>query len=254
MNLHPTAIIEDGAQLGADCVVQAHAVVTRFARLGDGVVVHSGAVIGGDPQDLKFDPVTISHVRIGAGTVLRENVTVNRSTTAGGETVVGAHCFLMAGAHVAHNCAVGDHAVLANNVLLAGHVSVGAYTFVGGGAAFHQFTRVGESAMVGGLARITLDIPPFVMAAERDEIVGLNLVGLKRRGFSGEVVAELKECFREVFFDGGNVRHRAQEMLARGVRSAEVRSFLEFFAGGRRGIARARRVWSAENEVGSAAL
>ena len=104
--------------------------------------------------------------------------------------------------------------------------SVGAFTFVGGGAAFHQFTRVGESAMVGGLARITLDIPPFVMAAERDEIVGLNLVGLKRRGFSREVVAELKECFREVFFDGGNVRHRAQEMLARGVRSAEARRFL----------------------------
>jgi UDP-N-acetylglucosamine acyltransferase len=254
MNIHPTAIIEDGAQLGADCVVQAHAVVTRFARLGDGVVVHPGAVIGGDPQDLRFDPATRSHVRIGTGTVLRENVTVNRSVTAGGETMVGAHCFLMAGAHVAHNCAVGDNVVLANNVLLAGHVSVGAYTFVGGGAAFHQFTRVGESAMVGGLARITLDIPPFVMAAERDEIVGLNLVGLKRRGFSGEVIAELKECFREAFFDGGNVRHRAQEMLARGVQSAEVRRFLEFFAGGRRGIARARRVWSAESGEGNAAL
>jgi UDP-N-acetylglucosamine acyltransferase len=152
----------------------------------------------------------------------------------------------MAGAHVAHDCVVGDHVVLANNVLLAGHVQIGAYTFVGGGAAFHQFTRVGESVMVGGLARITLDIPPYVMAAERDEIVGLNLVGLKRRSLSRAVVAELKDCFREVYFDGGNVRQRAQELLARGVRSAEVASFLKFFAGGRRGIARARRVWSAE--------
>jgi UDP-N-acetylglucosamine acyltransferase len=254
MSIHPTAIIEDGAQLGDGCTVHAHAIVTRHARLGDGVVVHPGAVIGGDPQDLRFDPATPSGVRIGAGTVLRENVTVNRATTAHGETVVGARCFLMAGAHIAHDCAVGDQVVLANNVLLAGFVSLGENVFVGGGAAFHQFTRVGESAMVGGLARITLDIPPFLMAAERDEIVGLNLVGLKRREFAREVVAELKECFREVFFDGGNVRHRAQELLARGVRSAEARRFLEFFAGGRRGIARARRVWSEEHAPSGASF
>ena len=249
MSIHPTAIIEDGARLGEGCVVHAHAVVTRHAWLEAGVVVHPGAVIGGDPQDLKFDPAVSSGVHIGAGTVLRENVTVNRSTVADGQTEVGAGCFLMACAHVAHDCVVGDHVVLANNVLLAGFVSMGSFVVVGGGAAFHQFTRVGESAMVGGLARITLDIPPFVMAAERDEIVGLNLVGLKRRGLAREAVAELKECFREVCFDGGNVRHRAQELLTRGVRSAEARSFLEFFAGGRRGIARARRVWSTEQEA-----
>jgi UDP-N-acetylglucosamine acyltransferase len=102
--------------------------------------------------------------------------------------------------------------------------------------------------MVGGLARITLDIPPYLMAAERDEVVGLNLVGLKRRNFSREVVAELKNCFREVYFDGGNVRLRAQEMAGQGVRSPEAKIFLEFFAGGRRGVARARRVWSTEQE------
>lgn len=244
--IHSTAIIEDGAELGERCVVHPCAVVTRHARLGAGVIVHAGAVIGGDPQDLRFDAGTNSGVRIGANTVLREHVTVNRSTVAGGETVVGANCFLMAGAHVAHDCVVGDHGVLANNVLLAGHVKVGAFTFLGGGAAFHQFTRVGESAMVGGLARITLDIPPYAMAAERDEIVGLNLVGLKRRGFSREIIAELKDCFREVYFDGGNVRLRAQGVLERGVKSAEAKRFLEFFAGGRRGVARARGVWSTE--------
>jgi UDP-N-acetylglucosamine acyltransferase len=252
--IHPTAIVEAGAELGEDCVVHAHAILTRHARVGAGVVVHPGVVIGGDPQDLKFDPATGSAARIGARTVLRENVTVNRSTAAGGETLVGADCFLMAGAHVAHDCAVGDKVVLANNVLLAGHVRIGAFTFVGGGAAFHQFTRVGESAMVGGLARITLDIPPYVMAAERDEVVGLNLVGLKRRGFSREVIAELKDCFREIYFEGGNVRHRAQQVLARGVGSPEVKAFLEFFAGGRRGIARARRVWSTEDEESGAEL
>ena len=254
MSIHPTAIIEEGAQLGTGCTVHARAIITGHVRLDDGVVVHPGAVIGGDPQDLRFDPATPSGVRIGAGTVLRENVTVNRATTAGGDTVVGARCFLMAGTHIAHDCVVGDNVVLANNVLLAGFVNLGPFSFVGGGAAFHQFTRVGECAMVGGLARITLDIPPFVMAAERDEIVGLNLVGLKRRGFSREVVTELKECFREVFFDGGNVRHRAQELLARGWQSAEARRFLEFFAGGRRGIARARRVWSTEHAAEGAAF
>jgi UDP-N-acetylglucosamine acyltransferase len=247
--IHPTAIVESGAELGEDCVVHAHAILTRHARLGAGVVIHPGVVVGGDPQDLKFDPATRSAARIGPRTVLRENVTVNRSTASGGETLVGADCFLMAGAHIAHDCVVGDKVVLANNVLLAGHVRIGAFTFVGGGAAFHQFTRVGESAMIGGLARITLDIAPYVMAAERDEIVGLNLVGLKRRGFSRDVVAELKDCFREVFFDGGNVRLRAQQMLGRGVCSPEVKGFLEFFSGGRRGIARARRVWTTEHEV-----
>jgi UDP-N-acetylglucosamine acyltransferase len=252
--IHPTAIIEEGARLGKDCIVQAHACLTRHARLGDHVTVHPGAVIGGDPQDLHFDPATVSYAQIGDGTVLRENVTVNRSTQADGSTRIGARCFLMAGAHVGHDCVVGDSVVLANNVLLAGFVSIGAFTFVGGGAAFHQFTRVGESVMVGGLSRITLDIPPYVMAAERDEVVGLNLVGLKRRGFAREVVAELKECFREVYFDGGNVRQRAQELLARGGQSAEVRGFLEFFAGGRRGIARARRVWSTEQDTGEAAI
>ncbi len=248
MTIHPAAIIEPGAELGEACIVYAHAILTRYARLGSGVVVHPGAVVGGDPQDLRFDPAVSSVARIGPRTVLRENVTVNRSTVAGGETQVGADCFLMAGAHVAHDCVVGDSVVLANNVMLAGHVRIGAFTFVGGGAGFHQFTRVGESAMIGGLARISLDIPPYVMVAERDEIVGLNLVGLKRRGFSREVVAELKDCFREVFFDGGNIRHRAQQVLVRGVQSPEAKGFLEFFAGGRRGIARARRVWSTEHE------
>jgi UDP-N-acetylglucosamine acyltransferase len=247
--IHPAAIIEPGAELGEGCVVHAHAILTRHARVGAGVVVHPGAVIGGDPQDLRFDPATGSTARIGARTVLRENVTVNRSTVAGGETLVGADCFLMTGAHVAHDCIVGDKVVLANNVMLAGHVRIGSFAFVGGGAGFHQFTRVGESAMVGGMARISLDIPPYVMAAERDEVVGLNLVGLTRRGFSREVVAELKDCFREVFLDGGNIRHRAQEVLGRGVRSPEAKDFLEFFAGGRRGIARARRVWTTEREV-----
>ena len=205
--------------------------------LGAGVVVHPFAVIGGDPQYLSFDPATVSGVRIGAGTVVREHVTVNRSIHPDRSTVVGERCFLMANAHVGHDCAVGDDVVLANNVMLAGHVEVGAFTFVGGGAGIHQFCRLGEGVMVGGLARITRDVAPFLMAVERDEVPGFNLVGLKRRKFSRESVREIKACYARVFA-GGDPREAAAAILQSGVASAEARRFLEFFAAGKRGFAR----------------
>lgn len=238
--IHPTALIEPGAQLGAGCTVHAHAVVTRHAILGDGVVVHPFAVVGGDPQFLKFDPATPSWVRVGAGTVIREHCTLNRSIYPDKSTVVGARCFLMANAHAGHDCEVGDDVVLANNVMLAGHVSVGNNCFLGGGAAIHQFVRIGESVMVGGVARITQDLAPFLLVAERDEVSGLNIVGLRRRGFPRATIYELKTCFQRVFA-GGDPREHAQAALAEGVQSAEARRFLEFFAGGKRGFARPLR-------------
>jgi UDP-N-acetylglucosamine acyltransferase len=179
---------------------------------------------------------------VGAGTVLREYVTVNRSIHAGQATVVGGNCFFMSGAHVAHDCAVGNYVVLANNALLAGHVSVGDFGFIGGGAAVHQFTRIGEGVMVGGLSRITRDLAPFTIVAERDEVSGLNLVGLKRRGFSRDVICELKEAFQAVYAKPGNIRDLAARALASGkFGTAEARRFLEFFAAGKRSFARPGR-------------
>ncbi len=237
--IHPTAIIEPGAQLGADCEVMAGAVVTRHAVLGDRVVVHPGAVVGGDPQYLKFDRGTPSFVRVGEGTVIREHVTLNRSIYEGQSTVIGARCFLMAGSHVGHDCALADDVVLANHAMLAGHVTVGAFTFVGGGAGIHQFVRIGESVMIGGLARITRDLASFTIVAERDEVSGLNLVGLKRRGFPRETIRELKEAFRRVYFVAGDIRRLAAEAVASGAfSSAEAVRFLAFFAEGKRGFAR----------------
>lgn len=236
MSIHPTAVVEPGAQLGAGCVLHAHAVVTRHAVLGDGVVVHPFAVVGGDPQYLKFDPATASGAHVGAGTVLREHVTINRSIHAGQATRVGARCYLMAGAHVGHDCLVADDVVLANNAMLAGHVEVGAHSFIGGGAGLHQFLRVGESVMVAGLARVTRDVAPFLMVAERDEMPGFNLVGLKRRGFSRAAILELKAAYAHVFA-GGDPRPLAAALLPE-IQSAEARRFLEFFAGGRRGFVR----------------
>ena len=242
MSIHATAIIEDGVQLGAGCVVHAYAVVKQHSVLGAGVVVHPFAVIGGDPQYLKFDPALVSGVRIGAGTVIREHVTINRSIHAGQATVVGARCFLMANSHVGHDSVVGDDVVLANNVMLAGHVHVGGNTFLGGGAGFHQFCRIGEGVMVSGLARIALDIPPFAMAAERNEIIGLNLIGLKRRGFSRAAIGEIKDAYRAVYFTPGNIRDVAKTALAGDAfKTAEARQFLTFFTEGKRGFARARR-------------
>lgn len=240
--IHPSAVVEDGAQLGADCEIMARAVVTRHAVLGDRVVVHPGAVVGGDPQYIKFDRAMPSFVRVGAGTVVRENVTLNRAIHADRSTVVGERCFLMAGSHAGHDCVLGDDVVLANNVMLAGHVTVGSFAFIGGGAAIHQFCRIGESAMVGGVARITRDLAPYTITAERDEVSGLNLVGLKRRGFARESIRELKEAFRAVYFGLGNIRELAATALANGgYRTPEARRFLEFFADGKRGFARAGR-------------
>ncbi len=237
--IHPSAIIEPGAQLGADCEIMAGAIITRHAVLGDRVVVHPYAVVGGDPQFLKFDRRTPTFVQIGEGTVIREHATVNRSIYEAKATVVGARCFLMANTHAGHDCVLGDDVVLANNVMLAGHVDVGSFTFLGGGAGVHQFVRIGESVMLSGLSRISRDLAPFTIVAERDEVSGLNLVGLKRRGFSRETLRELKDAFRRVYLSSGNIRVLAAEALASGAfTSPEAGRFLAFFAEGKRGFAR----------------
>ncbi len=240
--IHPTAVVEDGARLGAGCTVHAHAVITRHCELDAAVVVHASAVLGGDPQDISFKPETDSRVRIGARTVIREHVTVNRATQSGGATRIGADCFLMTGSHVAHDCQIGDRVVIANAVLLGGHIHVGDRTFLGGGAVIHQFCRIGEGVMIGGGARISNDVAPFCMATERNALIGLNVVGLRRRGISRDVFQELKRVFHALDQPVGNLREIAAAVLKTGeFHSAEAQSFLEFFAGGRRGFVRSRR-------------
>ncbi len=248
-SIHPTAIVEQGAQVGDGCVIHAGAIIRSGAILGDRVTVHPYAVIGGDPQVLKFDPAVRTGARIGAGTTIHEYVTINRSTEAGAFTEVGANCLFMACSHVAHDSRVGDNVVVANAVLLAGHVVVGDNAVLGGGAAFHQFSRIGEGSIVGGLSRITQDIPPFTMVAERNEVSGLNLVGLRRRGATRDAVNELKDAFRLVYFNAGNIREIAAAAMAKGTfKSAEARKFLQFITEGKRGIARARRRGDLEDE------
>lgn len=249
--IHPTAIIEPGAELGPDCRILAHALIGRHVTLGRGVEVHPFAVLGGDPQFLKFDPATQSRVTVGDRTVIREYVTINRSIHPDGVTTVGSDCFLMAASHVAHDCVVGQQVVMANCALLAGHVEVGDHAFLGGGAAVHQNCRIGESVMVAGHASITRDVPPFVIVAERDAISGLNTLGLKRRGFDRDTLSEIKEAFRSVYFVAGNIRQLAQASReSREWRSGEAIRFLDFFEGGKRSFARLHRAGRASGDEG----
>jgi UDP-N-acetylglucosamine acyltransferase len=242
MQIHPTAIIEEGARLGAGCIIHAHALIGRHCELGECVAVHPFAVLGGDPQDLSFNVATRTGVRIGARTVIREHVTISRATKAGLSTEVGADCYLMASCHVAHDCRIGDRVIIANAVQLAGHVQVADRAFLGGGALVHQFCRIGESAMIGGGAIISRDIPPYSLMSGRDAIIGLNIVGLRRRGFNRELIDQIKRAFQVVDQPTGDLRLLAAAALKSGDHtSAEARILFEFFAGGRRGFARSRR-------------
>ncbi|MEY3812243.1 MAG: hypothetical protein RI910_752 [Verrucomicrobiota bacterium] len=230
------AIIEAGAILGAGCRIAAHAIVKARAELGVGVRVDHFAVVGGDPQDLSFDPSMDSGTRIGDRTVIREHVTIHRATKAGERTVIGADGLLMAGSHVAHDCVLGDHVILANGCMLGGHVSVGDKAFISGGVAVHQFCRIGGGALVSGNAVITEDVPPNALAHGRNLISGLNLIGLRRRAVPATAVAEIKKAFHAVYAAHGACTALAQTALNEGgYQTPEARDFLNFFLGGKRG-------------------
>ncbi len=242
MSIHPTAIVEEGARLGDSCLIHAHAIIKRTSVLGNGVVVHPFAVIGDDPQDLHFDRALDTGVRIGDGTVVREHVTIHRSTRPNTCTEVGSGCLLMVASHVGHDGHVGDHVMIANGALLGGHVHIGDHAFLGGGCVIHQFCRVGESAMIGGGARISLSVPPFTLVTERDALIGLNLIGLRRRGFNSKAIVELKKALAAVYYAGANVRDNARRALDDGTFcEPAARQFLASFAEGTRGFVRPRR-------------
>ncbi len=237
------ALVEAGVRIGRDCQIAAYAIIRQGSILGDAVQVDSFCVVGGNPQSLGFDPKTVSHVVIGDRTILREAVTVNRASAAGAKTVIGEDCFLMANSHIAHDCELKNGVILANNAMIAGHIHIGEKTFIGGGAGIHQFCRIGAYCMIAGNASITADVPPYVMAAERSEAHGLNLVGLRRGGFEQREIKDLKRCYRAVFFGGGNLKKKAEEAAREtefGTTPAGAR-FLSFFESGKRGFIQSTR-------------
>ena len=247
----PFAVIETGVVTGAGCAIGVGVVLHPGTTLGDRVRVHPYAVLGGLPQDYSFDPAVASGVAIGDDTVIREGVTVNRASKPGTVTRVGKNSMLMASSHVAHDATLGDHVTLANSALIAGHVTVGDRAFVSGNTSVHQFNRIGPGAMVAAGATITLDVPPYTMTAERNHLIGFNLVGLRRAGTSRESISELKRVWRAVYAPGAmNACDNARRALDSGVFiSPEALIFLRFFAepGRRHGHARPRSAAEQEN-------
>ena len=238
--LHPTvrvgpfALIDEGAVLGEECVVGPYARITGQTILGARNRIYDGAVIGGEPQDLKYKNEP-TRIRIGDDNVFREHVTVNRPTTVEGETILGSNNFLMANCHIGHNCLVGNHVIIANGASLGGHVTVQDRAFISGNCLVHQFTRVGAVAMMQGGAAISKDLPPFTIATGVNSICGLNAVGLRRAGFTVEERMEVKRLYHALFRSGRNLRPAVEE-AQQFVSGQAGRAFLKFISESKRGV------------------
>ena len=228
------AVIDAAVELGADCVVGPHVYLTGVTKIGSGNQFHAGCVIGDAPQDLKYrnEP---TRLEIGDHNVFREHVTVHRSNKLAEATVIGSHNLLMAGAHVAHNCVVGSHAVFANGATLGGHVTVQDRAFLSGYCLVHQFCRVGTLAIMQGGSAISQDLPPFTVARGDNGICGLNTIGLRRAGFSAADRLELKRLYKFLFRSGQNLRDAvagAQDTFT----GSGAKVMLTFIAAAKRGV------------------
>ncbi len=211
VSVGPFTIIDAGVNIGAGCKIGAQAWITGGTVMGEDNHIGYGAIIGGDPQDIAFDTATHSNLVIGKHNRIREYVTIHRSTAEGESTRVGDSNFLMTGVHLAHDVQMGDSNNLANNVLLAGHIVMGNHIFLGGGAGFHQFLHIGDYAIVQGNAVVSRDVPPFCMAHGRNQLAGLNVIGLRRGGFSAEERADIKRAYQLLFRSGGNLQQALAE-------------------------------------------
>jgi len=255
-NVHPTAIIEDGAKVGADVRVGPYCVVGGEVALGDGVELLSHVVVAGrttigprtrifpfasighQPQDLKYkgEPSTLA---VGSDCLIREGVTMNPGTEGGGmQTVVGDRCAFLANSHVGHDCKVGDNVIFSNNVMLAGHVTVGDFVIIGGGAAVIQFARLGAHSFIGGMSALENDLIPYGMAlGNRAYLSGLNIVGLQRRGFSRDDIHSLRRAYRALFADEGTLMERVADVEAEFADHPIVKEIVAFMrVGGKRSL------------------
>jgi UDP-N-acetylglucosamine acyltransferase len=248
VTIGPYACIEEDVVLGSGCVISSHVCIMRGTRLGDNCRVHAGAVLGDVPQDHSFRDGQ-SYVAIGANCVFREGVTVHRGTQPGSTTRIGNDCLLMAGSHVAHNCIVGNHVILINNACLAGYVEIGERAVISANCLVHQFARVGRLAMLSGASGVQMDVPPFCItrSMHTNTVMNVNVIGLRRAGFSVEERGELQRAFR-VLYGSGLIVSRAVERLEREFESPHVRELCEFIKSSKRGICKFIREVEAEDQ------
>lgn len=252
--VHPTALVDPGAQLGTDvevgpfaiigpdvvvgdgCRIGPRATLERYVRLAGGVRVGEGTLLGGPPQDFKFKDEE-TWVEVGEGTIIREYVTVNRGTAATGRTVVGARCFLMSYVHIAHDCRVGDRVIIANSTQIAGHVTIHDCANISGLAAVHQFVTIGSYAFVSGCTRVNQDVPPYVKAAGNPmELYGLNSIGLQRAGFTPQTIAGLKRAYRLFFNSDLNLGQAIERARVDLPAMPEIERFIAFVESSGRGV------------------
>ncbi len=234
--VEPFAIVGPRVQVGAGTTIGARATVYGPTRLGTGCSIGVGAVLGTDPQDLKYRGEA-SELVIGDETQIREFVTVNRGTAESGSTIIGSHCFLMSYVHVAHDCRIGDHVVLANVVQLAGHVAIGDHAQIGGSTPVHQFVRIGEHSFVGGGSRVPQDVPPFARTAGNPiRMYGINAIGLRRAGFGAELRATIGRAFRLLFNSKLSRAEAIERVRVEGGHLPEVARLLDFMAASERGV------------------
>lgn len=238
ITVEPFAYIDDNTEIGDGCHIMAGANIRSGARLGKKCVIHPGAVIAGVPQDLKFEGEE-SLAIIGDNTSIRECVTISRGTKSKGHTIVGSYCLLMAYSHVAHDCVLKDHIILGNSTQLAGEVEVDNYAILSGGTLVHQFTRIGKHAMIQGGTRLGKDIPPFIIAGrEPVSYSGINLVGLRRRGFTNEQINQVQEIYRLIYQSGLNFSDAVTRIEQEFDHTDEMKEIVEFIKTSPRGIVR----------------
>lgn len=236
VSVGPFSIINEGAEIGAGTEIASHVLIDVRTVIGENCSIHHGAVLGTLPQDLKFKGEK-THLVIGDGTTVREYATLNRGTEYRDMTVVGKNCFIMAYAHVAHDCLLGDRVILANSVNLAGHVEIGDYAIVGGVVPVHQFVKIGAHSIIGGGFRVQKDVCPYsLLAGYPLKTMGLNRVGLTRRGFSEKTMEILDKAFRILFKSKLNTSQAIEKIKSDLELIPEVQSVLDFIAKSERGI------------------
>jgi len=232
----PNTIVEGGVVIGDGCEIASNALLAEGAVLGKNVRVFHGAVIGTMPQDLKFSGERTT-VTIGDNSIIREYATINRGTSARGETTIGQNTVVMAYAHVAHDCIIGNNVIMANAVNLAGHVEVDDCAILGGVLPVHQFVKIGSHAMIGGGFRVQQDIVPYALVGGYPlRVIGINAVGLKRRGFKGETIRVLEKVFKILFFSKLNTSQAVERIKDEVDIIPEVQTILDFIDRSDRGI------------------
>jgi UDP-N-acetylglucosamine acyltransferase len=232
------SVIKDDVQIGSNCVIGNNVVIESGARIADNVKIGHGTIIAGAPQDLKFEG-EMTTVEIGEGTTIREYSTINRGTKHSGTTKVGKNCFIMSYVHLAHDCVVGDNVIIANAVNTAGHVEIDDFVFVGGLVALHQFIKLGKHIMIGAACKAVKDIPPYILAgSEPLKYEGVNIVGLRRKGFSNEQIENIRDAYDTIYRSGLNVSDAVKKIESEMERTPEVNEILSFIKKSERGLLR----------------